>query len=159
MHELPPVRNAFQSKITVPRDRRADHTVPCILRDKPADHPLFPKKEFHPVRRVVHCIRQKTVKSPELLKPPDVVEQGDDPRQLFILLRESQTPCDRRTLLHDAICMYDLQPYFVILPVIAVQIFFENLLCTVKIHVFSSSCPRTFPLFLILLHLLPGIHH
>ena len=70
-----------------------DDGIILAVFNKPADHPIL-KKHLHPKLRMVKEGILEAVEGLQLLKPPDIVKEGDEQGKLMILLRKPLSPAD-----------------------------------------------------------------
>ena len=141
------IANPFQTKIAVFCDCCLDQFVKRIFFYKPSYHFLRSEKQICAIHRMIHGSRLKTVESPDLLKPSDIVQQPDDLRQLNIFLSQIHPGCDLFRTFYHTVGMYDFQMNLVICPVILIQIRFKSRLCRFKINMQFLFLHRFFLLF------------
>ena len=134
------VRNSFQFEITVLLNRSADQTVKPVILHKSADHFLRSEQKLCAIRRMFHRPRFKTVKSLDLLKSANIMQQPNHLRKLYILFIQPHSSADCFGILYYSIGVHDLQMNLIILTVILIQICFKGSFRCIKIiHKFLLS--------------------
>lgn len=135
MEKFPLVGDPLQLKIAVLCDGSANDGIQIRFSDKITD-PALLKQNLYTKGGMIHCIRLKTVKSFQLFKPSDIMEQANELRQISILLCKSHPLANLSAAVNNTVRVNDLQTDFIVFSVVVVEVGFKLLSGIIQINVY-----------------------